>query len=132
MKKISAILIGIIFLATITIGKIYYDGKVKADVKKAQSSSQIEEEKKNNEVKEKINASKKEVSERISPEIITGLNLIPFKTKAIEKLDKGEKATIVFLGDSTTEQNFQTNGKPGHVSIINDFLKILMDQTQLK
>ncbi|AMR06356.1 SGNH/GDSL hydrolase family protein [Bacillus thuringiensis] len=123
MKKISAILITIIFLATITIGKSYYDDKVKADVQKAHSSSQVEEKKHKEEVKGKVNASKKEISERISPEIRNELNLIPFKTKAIEKLDKGQKATIVFLGDSTTEQNFQTNGKPGHVSIINDFLK---------
>ena len=123
MNKFSEILITVVFLATIIVSKIYYDGKVKADVQAAKSSIQVEEKEKKDEIKEKINASKKEISERISPEIRTELNLIPFKTKSIEKLDKGEKATIVFLGDSTTEQNSQTNGKPGHVSIINDFLK---------
>ena len=93
MKKISAILITIIFLATITMGKSYYDDKIKADVQKAHSSSQVEDKKQQYEAKEKINASKKEISERISPEIKNELNLIPFKTKAIEKLDAGKKAT---------------------------------------
>ena len=45
MKKISAILITIIFLATITMGKSYYDDKIKADVQKAHSSSQVEDKK---------------------------------------------------------------------------------------
>ncbi|MGD7043183.1 SGNH/GDSL hydrolase family protein [Jeotgalibacillus proteolyticus] len=35
-----------------------------------------------------------------------------------EDLLSGGRATIVFLGDSTTEQNDYTNGLPGHVEII--------------
>src|SRR5690606_23935751 len=39
-------------------------------------------------------------------------------TNVFKKLNNGERVKIVFLGDSTTEQNYQTNGKPVHVGII--------------
>ncbi|WP_157827661.1 SGNH/GDSL hydrolase family protein [Niallia nealsonii] len=44
------------------------------------------------------------------------------KTDIFDKLNRGEDVTIVFLGDSTTEQNKYTNGKAGHVELINKAL----------
>lgn len=44
-------------------------------------------------------------------------------SKFIGKLDSGVPATIVFLGDSTTEQNATTNGEPNHVGLLTTWLK---------
>lgn len=44
------------------------------------------------------------------------------KTNIFRKLNNGEKARIVFLGDSTTKKNKYTNGKPNHVDLINKAL----------
>ena len=44
-------------------------------------------------------------------------------SKFISKLKNGEKATIVFLGDSTTEQNATTNGNLNHVGLLENWLK---------
>lgn len=43
-------------------------------------------------------------------------------SKAFAKLKRGEPATIVFLGDSTTEQNGTTNGQPNHVGLLTTWL----------
>lgn len=44
-------------------------------------------------------------------------------SKAFGKLKRGEPAKIVFLGDSTTEQNSTTNGQPNHVSLLTTWLQ---------
>lgn len=44
-------------------------------------------------------------------------------SKAIGKLERGEPSTILFLGDSTTEQNGTTNGQLNHVGLLTAFLK---------
>lgn len=36
----------------------------------------------------------------------------------LDKLKNGDKTTIVFLGDSITEQNMTTNGFPNHVTLL--------------
>lgn len=46
-------------------------------------------------------------------------------SKLINKLKSGEPATIVFLGDSTTEQNATTNGLPNHVGLLTTWLESL-------
>jgi len=44
-------------------------------------------------------------------------------SKFIGKLENGEPATVVFLGDSTTEQNATTNGQPNHVGLLKTWLE---------
>ncbi|PFN11495.1 SGNH/GDSL hydrolase family protein [Bacillus cereus] len=120
MKKLS-VLMAIIFLVTCFLGKTYYDSKIKADVQGAQHKGKTEKQEHDNSFKKQISKVKTDVSSQISADAKKEFNLVP--TKAFEKLENGQPATIVFLGDSTTEQNSQTNGKPGHVSIVNDLLK---------
>ncbi|MRS25917.1 SGNH/GDSL hydrolase family protein [Bacillus sp. RIT694] len=122
MKKLS-VLMAIIFLVTCFLGKTYYDSKIKADVQGAQHKGKAEKQEEENSLKKQISKVKTDVSSQISADAKKEFNLVPFQTKAFEKLENGQASTIVFLGDSTTEQNSQTNGKPGHVSIINDLLK---------
>lgn len=122
MKKLS-VLIAIIFLVTCFLGKTYYDSKIKADVQGAQHKEETEKQEEENSLKKQISKVKNDASNQISDDAKKEFNLVPFQTKAFKKLENGQAATIVFLGDSTTEQNSQTNGKPGHVSIINDLLK---------
>ncbi|EOP36308.1 hypothetical protein IKI_04405 [Bacillus toyonensis] len=122
MKKLS-VLMGIIFLITCFFGKTYYDGKIKADVQSAQRKGATEQQDEESSLKKQISKTKADISNQIPSDAKKEFNLVPFQTKAFEKLENGQPATIVFLGDSTTEQNSQTNGKPGHVSIVNDLLK---------
>lgn len=44
-------------------------------------------------------------------------------SKLINKLQTGENGVIVFLGDSTTEQNTTTNGQPNHVGLLTTWLQ---------
>lgn len=44
-------------------------------------------------------------------------------SRFIGKLDSGVPATVVFLGDSTTEQNNTTNGQPNHVGLLKSWLE---------
>lgn len=43
--------------------------------------------------------------------------------KLFSKLQSGQVGTIVFLGDSTTEQNFTTDGQPNHVGQLTTWLQ---------
>ncbi|GKU82969.1 GDSL-type esterase/lipase family protein [Niallia sp. NCCP-28] len=64
---------------------------------------------------------KKNLEELKKENIIKNANDIEIrntKTDILDKLNSGEEVTIVFLGDSTTEQNKYTNGKLGHVERI--------------
>lgn len=40
-----------------------------------------------------------------------------------EDIRNGKPVTMVFLGDSTTEQNYFTNGEPGHVKVLAEKLE---------
>lgn len=118
MKILSAFLMCVIAITGIILGNFYYNNKIDIQVASAVESQKTEElqEKKENEAK------LQETLNSLDVKVLEDIDQVAYKSKVFDKLNNGETATIVFFGDSTTEQNFTTNGKPSHVGVIKNKL----------
>lgn len=115
MKKVAVLTCAICVIA-IFVGNFFYESKLEKTTANAIERQKEEETKEKNDRVKQLNALLPKTN-------FTNIDIKPIKTDVFNNLNNGEKATIVFLGDSTTEQNFQTNGKPVHVGIIKQHLE---------
>lgn len=104
----------VLAVGLILFSKTYYDNQNDKMVAEARDRHEISQLKEKNMRLEKLN----ELTDSLS-KINFNAETKTVETEVFKKLNEGERATIVFLGDSTTEQNDHiTKGDPGHVRII--------------
>lgn len=116
MKKVYIVVLSItVMVAVLLYGQISYSAKIRDIGEKAFKEAKMEEAK---EKEMKISELTK-VFNRIDAKGLEKVDSRTINSDFFEKLNNGEEQTIVFLGDSTTEEIAEhTNGKPGHVATI--------------
>ncbi|MGD6964535.1 SGNH/GDSL hydrolase family protein [Fictibacillus phosphorivorans] len=117
------ILISTIFLMVLIVvyGNIHYQNKVDAVSESAKKSYALYEKEMIKQRKDKLQ------SMLISLGAFETTTILNAKNDIYENLVKQQDQTIVFFGDSTTEQNQYTKGEDGHVRIIDKKLSSVAD-----
>lgn len=126
MKRYRVILLFTVFsLLFLVYGQISYNNKLTRIEASAYAEFQREEKLELEEQlkeRERRNKSLINLKNHSSNDEMKSIEMRKIKSDIFDTLQNEDSATIVFLGDSTTEKNIYTNDKPGHVELIDTAL----------